>query len=59
VQLLEPGRAWLGGLPLPDSARRAVADRLEVINALQVVIDLLDAVLAPAGEGGPAGQGRH
>ncbi|GGZ25896.1 hypothetical protein GCM10010365_52730 [Streptomyces poonensis] len=41
-----PGREWLEALPLPDSARQAVADRLEVIDALQLVIDRLDAALA-------------
>ncbi|MDF3139830.1 MULTISPECIES: transposase [unclassified Streptomyces] len=41
-----PGRAWLGELPLPDSARRTAADRLEVIDALPAVIDRRDAVLA-------------
>jgi transposase len=43
-----PGRAWLSELPLPDTARGAVCDRLEVIDALQVVIDRLDAALARA-----------
>ncbi|MEV8018053.1 IS110 family transposase [Streptomyces sp. NPDC086554] len=48
-----PGREWLDALPLPDSARSAVADRLEVIDALQVVIDRLDGVLAQAAKADP------
>lgn len=48
-----PGRAWLGELPLPDSARRAVTDRLEVIDTLQQVIDRLDAELAQVAKADP------
>ncbi|MEU9878467.1 hypothetical protein [Streptomyces phaeochromogenes] len=48
-----PRRAWLSELPLPDTARGAVADRLEVIDALQVVIDRLDAALAQAAKADP------
>ncbi|MFD7164738.1 transposase [Streptomyces violascens] len=44
---------WLAALPLPATARSAVADRLEVIDALQVVIDRLDAALARAAKEDP------
>ncbi|WP_177240116.1 transposase [Streptomyces monashensis] len=46
-------RAWLAQLPLADTARGAVAGRLEVIDALQVVIDRLDAALAQAAKADP------
>ncbi|MFE0134995.1 IS110 family transposase [Streptomyces sp. NPDC059037] len=47
------GREWLEALPLPDIARSAVADRLEVIDALQVVIERLDTTLAQAAKADP------
>jgi transposase len=47
------GREWLATLPLPDRARRTVTDRLEVIDALQAVIDRLDASLAEVAKGDP------
>ncbi len=49
------GREWLQTLPLPEGARRTVADRLEVIDALQAVIDRLGRVLDRAG-GHPLGE---
>lgn len=50
------GRQWLDALPLPDSARRAVADRLEIIDALQIVIDRLDAALAQVAKADAVGK---
>ncbi|MDQ1032535.1 transposase [Streptomyces umbrinus] len=41
-----PGRAWLDELPLPETSRHVVADLLEMIDALQQVIDRTDAGLA-------------
>ena len=38
-----PGRGWLAELDLPPVSRRIVTDSLAVIDALEVIIDQLDA----------------
>ncbi|WP_316768506.1 IS110 family RNA-guided transposase [Streptomyces sasae] len=41
-----PGRDWPDGLPLPAASRQVMADLLDSIDALQVVIDRADVALA-------------
>lgn len=48
-----PGRRWLDELPLPTASRMVVANMLETIDALQVVIDRVDAQLAETAKADP------
>jgi transposase len=48
-----PGRAWLAELPLPAASRQVVADLLEAIDALQIVIDRTDVALARSAKTDP------
>ncbi|MEV0929221.1 transposase [Streptomyces phaeochromogenes] len=48
-----PGRQWLEELPLPTVSRMVVANMLETIDALQVVIDRVDAHLVQTAKADP------
>ncbi|WP_329343484.1 IS110 family transposase [Streptomyces sp. NBC_01352] len=48
-----PGRVWLDQLPLPAASRTVVTDLLELIDAVQVPIDRLDAELTAAARADP------
>ncbi|MFC5674975.1 IS110 family transposase, partial [Streptomyces incanus] len=48
-----PGRAWLGGLELPDASRRVIDDLLGLMDALKEPIDALDRQLLAQARGDP------
>ncbi|WP_191971898.1 IS110 family RNA-guided transposase [Streptomyces luteolifulvus] len=48
-----PGRQWLHELPLPTASRTVIADLLETMDALQQVIDRLDAYVAEQAKADP------